>query len=298
MTASDLAPVVPDVPVALPQRIAPDTFLIPNLTPAEPGTYVFVNSLVILAAEPVVVDTGAPLFRERWVDAVSSVVDPSDVRWVFLSHDDGDHIGNLAEILDLAPNATVVTNFFSNERVMLDRPGEMPVDRQVWLEAGSSFDAGDRRLHLFRPPIFDGPTTRGLYDERTGVMWAVDSFAALTTGAVYDAVDLPCDLYDGSFQLFNSLVSPWHAWLDPRTYRRHVDSIEAIAPTTIASAHGPVLRGSFIPGAFDRVRAMAGAPNVPPPGQETLDALIAQTLGSGSMGSGGGLAAIQQQQDA
>ncbi len=279
MTTLDLAPAVPDVPVVVPQRIAPDTFLIPNLTSAQPGTYVFMNSLVILAAEPVVVDTGAPFFRERWLDGVSSVVEPADVRWVFLSHDDGDHIGNLAEILELAPNATVVTNFFSNERARSDHPGVMPIERQVWLEAGSSFDAGDRRLHLFRPPIFDGPTTRGLYDERTGVMWAVDSFAALTTGAVYEAVDLPSELYDESFRLFNSLVSPWHEWLDQRVYRRHVDSIEAIAPTTIASAHGPILRNSFIPGAFDRVRAMAGAPNVPPPGQETLDAILAQVLG-------------------
>ena len=268
----------PTVPAAEPQRIARDTFLIPNLVAAQPGTYVFINSMVILAEQPVVVDTGAPLFRERWLDAVASVVDPADVRWVFLSHDDGDHIGNLADFLALAPDATVVTNFFSNERVSTDRPGEMPIQRQVWLEAGSSFDVGDRRLHLFRPPIFDGPTTRGLFDERTGTMWAVDSFAALTTGAVYDAPDLPADLYDGSFQLFNSLVSPWHQWLDPRTYARHVNSIEAIAPTTIASAHGPVLRGAGIADAFDRVRAMAGQPNVAPPGQETLDALVSQAL--------------------
>lgn len=271
-------PGLPDYRVAEPQRIAPDTYLIPSMVAAEPGTFVFVNSLVILAEEPVIVDTCAPLFRDRWLDAVASVVDPADVRWVFLSHDDGDHVGNLAEVLALAPNATVVTNFFSNERVRMDRPGEMPIERQRWLEAGSSFDAGDRRLHLFRPPIFDGPTTRGLYDERTGVMWSVDSFAALTTGTVYEAGDLPPDLYDGSFQLFNSLVSPWHEWLDPVRYGRHVDSIEAIAPSTIASAHGPVLRGSFIPGAFDRVRAMASQANVAPPGQETLDAMIAQTL--------------------
>lgn len=265
-------------PIAEPQRIAEGTFLIPSLLPAEPGTFVFINSMVILAEEPVIVDTGAPLFREHWLDAVTSVVDPADVRWIFLSHDDGDHIGNLTEILALAPNATVVTNFFSNERVRADRPGEMPIDRQVWLDAGSSLDVGDRKLHLFRPPIFDGPTTRGLYDERTGAMWAVDSFAALTTGAIYDAVDLPPDLYDGSFELFNSLVSPWHQWLDPTVYGSHVDLIEAMAPTAIASAHGPLLRQDSIPRAFDRVRALADQPNVPAPGQETLDAMIAHAL--------------------
>jgi flavorubredoxin len=178
----------PVAPHTEPQRIAEDTFLIPNLVPAEPGTFVFVNTLVILAEEPVVVDTGAPLHREQWLDAVSQVVDPTDVRWVFLSHDDGDHLGNMHAILDRAPNAKVVANFFSNERAALEPDRALPIDRQVWLEEGTSFDAGDRRLHLFRPPIFDGPTTRGLYDERTGVMWAVDSFAALTTASVF-AID-------------------------------------------------------------------------------------------------------------
>ncbi len=268
----------PTMPVAEPQRIAEDTYLIPNLVPAEPGTFVFVNTMVILAEEPIVVDTGAPLHRERWLDAVSSIVDPADVRWVFLSHDDGDHLGNMRPLLDRAPNAKVVANFFSNERAALEPDRALPIERQVWLEEGTSFDAGDRRLHLFRPPVFDGPTTRGLYDERTGVMWAVDSFAALTVGAVYEAADLPSELYDETFSLFNSMISPWHQWLDPKRYARHVDAVEAIGASTIASAHGPVLRGPFIASAFDRVRAMAGQPIVPPPGQETLDALVAQAL--------------------
>lgn len=279
MTITEIPP--PNAPPTVePQRIADDTYLIPSIVAAEPGTYVYVNSMVILGEEPVVVDTGAPLFRDHWMESVTSIVDPDDVRWVFISHDDGDHVGNLAQLLDLAPHAKVVSNFFTNERVRIERPGLLPPERQVWLEAGTSFDAGDRRLHLFRPPIFDGPTTRGLYDERTGVMWSVDSFAALTTGAVYDAVDLPPDLYDGSFALFNSLVSPWHEWLDTSIYARHVAAVEAIAPTTIASAHGPVLRKDAIADAFSRVRAMAAQPNVPAPGQETLDALIAQTLTS------------------
>lgn len=265
-------------PATEPQRIAPDTYLVPNLVPAEPGTFVFVNSMVILAEEPVIVDTGAPLHRARWLEAISSIVDPADVRWVFLSHDDGDHLGNMSPLLEMAPNAKVVANFFSNERAALEPDRALPIDRQVWLEEGTSLDVGDRRLHLFRPPIFDGPTTRGLYDERTGVMWAVDAFAALTTGAVFEAPDLPTDLYDQSFTLFNSMISPWHQWLSPRRYGRHVDAIEAIGPTAVASAHGPVLRGQFIPGAFDRVRALAGRPAVPPPGQEALDALVAQAL--------------------
>jgi flavorubredoxin len=274
----DIVPATPEHPVPEPQLIAPDTYLIPNLVPAEPGTYLFVNSLVILAEEPIVVDTGAPLHREQVLRNISSVVDLDDVRWVFLSHDDGDHLGNMHPVLDAAPRAKVVANFFANERAALEPDRAIPLDRQVWLEAGTSFDAGDRRIHLFRPPIFDGPTTRGLYDEKTGVMWAVDSFAALTTGTVYEAPEVPSELYDETFMLLNSMVSPWHQWLAPEAYGRHVASVEAIRPTTVATAHGPVLRETFIAGAFDRVRSLAGQPIVPPPGQETLDAMLAAAL--------------------
>ena len=233
------------IPTTTPVKVAPDTYLIPNLAPAAPGTFVPVNSLVILGEEPIVVDTGAPVHREHWLEMVYGLVDPEDIRWVFLSHEDGDHTGSLDQVLEAAPQATLVMNFFSTERLALERP--VHIDRMIWREPGEFFDAGDRRLRLVLPPIFDGPATRGLYDEKTGVLWAVDTFAALTTGAVHHVDDLPQDLYDESFLFFNSLVSPWHQFLDPVRYNRHVDTIEALKPRTIASAHGPILVGDADP---------------------------------------------------
>ena len=129
-------------------------------------------------------------------------------------------------------------------------------------------------MRLVLPPIFDGPTTRGLFDESTGVLWCVDSFAAMTTGSV----DHRDDIYSESFSLLNSLVSPWHQWLDPARYGRHDDSVADLHPDTVATAHGPLLSGDAIGDAFDRVRAMAAAPRVMPPGQSTLDELIADTV--------------------
>lgn len=259
-------------PTTSPVAIGPDTFLIPNLAPAGEA-YVPVNSLLIRGAEPVVVDTGAPVHRAHWLEQVFDLVDPEDVRWVFLSHEDGDHTGSLDDLLVAAPNATLVHNAFGAERLALER--SVPLHRSIWREPGEFFDAGDRRFRLVLPPIFDGPATRGLLDERTGVLWAVDSFGALTPGAVHHVEDLPTDLYDHSFTELNSLVSPWHQWLDPNRYRRHVDEIEALWPTAIASAHGPILTGSAIPDAFDRVRALAGRPRVVPESQSALDRLLA-----------------------
>jgi flavorubredoxin len=264
-------------PATSPQVIAPDTWLIPNLAPAGDDLFLPVNSMVIRGSEPIIVDTGAPVHRDLWLEKAFSVVEPQDVRWVFLSHDDPDHTGALLDVLELCPNATLVTNFFSVERLALEKPA-LPLERMRWIDPGGSFDAGDRTLHLFKPPIYDGPATRGLYDAKTAAMWIVDSFACLTPGAVHDVHELPREFVRENLRDMNSIVSPWHEWLDPAAYRRHVDEVEAMGVLTVASAHGPVMTGDAIHEAFDVVRELAGKPISPPPGQELLDELIAQTL--------------------
>ena len=265
----------PDVPPTRPERIAPDTWLIPNLVPSGDGLFLAANSMVIRGREPVIVDTGAPIHRALWIEKAFSVVEPEDVRWIFLSHDDGDHTGALFDVLERCPQATLVTNFFSVERLALEKPA-LPLERMRWLEPGDHLDIGDRVLQLFRPPIFDGPTTRGLFDPKSGAMWIVDSFACLTPGPL-DADALSPEVL-ASMSAMNSAVSPWHAWLDRDSFGRHVDAVERLGARTVASAHGPVLRGAALDDAFDRVRGLAGAPIIPLPGQELLDSLVAATL--------------------
>jgi hypothetical protein len=109
-------------------------------------------------------------------------------------------------------------------------------------------------------------------------MWIVDTFASLVPGAVYDVHDVPRELLDETLPLFNSLVSPWHQWLDPAAYRRHVDDVEAMGVLAAASAHGAVMTGDALHAAFDVVRGLAGKPIIPGPGQETLDEMIAGIL--------------------
>jgi flavorubredoxin len=270
-------PMDASVPTTVPQLVAPDTWLIPNLAHAGDDLFLPVNSMVIRGEEPVIVDTGAPMHREVWLEKVFSVVEPADVRWVFLSHDDGDHTGGLLDVLELCPRATLVANFFIVERLALEKPA-LPLERMRWIEPGGSFDAGDRTLHLFKPPIYDGPATRGLYDSKTAAMWIVDSFACLTPGAVHDVHDLPREFVEENLPAMNSLVSPWHQWLDPAVYARHVDDVEALGVLAVASAHGPIMTGDAIHQAFDSVRALAGRPNIPAPGQELLDDLVGRIL--------------------
>ena len=131
--------------------------------------------MVIRAAEPVVVDTGMAENRDQYLADVFCLVEPDDVRWVFISHDDVDHTGNVNALMDACANATLIINWFMTERMGASLA--VPPTRQRWIGDGESFDVGDRMLHAVRPPVFDSPTTRGLFDPTTGVYWASDSFA-------------------------------------------------------------------------------------------------------------------------
>ena len=256
-----------------PHLIADDTFLIPTLAAEPSGAYFSAHTMVIRGTEPIVVDTGASLAREAWLDQLWSVVDPEDVRWVFLSHDDHDHIGNLDVVLDRCPQATLVASWTITARLSGDV--ELPLHRMRWLDQGDALDVGDRTLQLVRPPLFDSPATRGLFDPRTGVLWAVDTFGALVQDDVLEADDADTDLYDGSFDALNTWNTPWLEWVDTSRFGEHLGRTASLPLTAVASAHGPVLRGPRIPEAFQRTAALAARPALPTPGQAMLDELLA-----------------------
>ena len=80
----------------------------------------------------------------QWLRNVFSVVEPEDVRWIFLSHDDHDHLGNLDPVLELCPNATLLANYAMVGRLFGDI--ELPLERMRWINIGESIDLGDREL--------------------------------------------------------------------------------------------------------------------------------------------------------
>lgn len=266
----------PTITTYAPYEIAPDTFLVPTVahSPGAP-VKVNVNSMVIRAAEPVVVDTGSTRFEREWLDAVGSVVDLADVKWIFLSHDEGDHVGNALALLEHAPQATLVTTWFLTERFSADRT-DLPIERQRWTYDGERFSAGDRDLVAVRPPVFDGPTTRGLFDTKTGVYWAVDAFGSPVLEYTQYADELDPAFWTQGDLDFNRLVSPWHEFVDPQRFGAQIDRVQALRPSVVATCHGPVVRGEMVDEAFRLTRELPHLEAAAQPAQADLEAMLAQ----------------------
>jgi flavorubredoxin len=268
------APLAPKINVP-PTKVAPDTFVIHQVQEAlgQP-LYVYINSMVIRGKEPMIVDTGTPANRKQWLEDVFELVDPNDVRWIFLSHDDVDHSGNLDEALSVCPNATLVCNWAIVERHT--NCFDFPLDRCRWIVDGESLDIGDRTLRALRPPVFDSPTTRGLYDPKTKVYWAVDTFATPLPDFKMGISDLDKDFWNEGMWLFAlGAVSPWLTMLDLDKWHAYVDRTQKLDITTIASCHSPVIEGEFIERAFNRVRDLPTTDSPQLPDQSVLDQIVA-----------------------
>ncbi len=257
-----------------PTEIAPDTFVVhDHIGEGRAPVLVPVNTLVIRAAEPVVVDTGFAANREQYLADLFSIVEPEDIRWVFISHDDVDHTGNVNELMALAPNATLIVNWFLQER-MAETLEVSPL-RQRWVGDGEHFDAGDRTLYAIRPPVYDSPTTRGLYDPTTGVYWSSDAFASPMLTPVRDSAELEPGFWRDGMAMFNRYVSPWLTLTDDRKFQATVDRVAALSPSRIAGCHTPVIYSHDIAGAIDVTRLSPYADVTPEPDQSVLDEIQA-----------------------
>lgn len=243
-------------PRQLPLEVARDTFVIRALTPSIGGTWTNLNAMVILGAEPVIVDTGMATARDIWFEDVLSLVEPEDVRWIFVTHNDSDHSGNLLEVLDRCPQARVVTSHAESFRT--NGSFGVPFERMRMVEEGEDFQLGDRTFRAVRPPVYDSPYTRGLYDPATRVYYSSDAFCAPNPEEPVDWVDeIGESRWADEFARFHHLsLCPWVAMADPALLRAEVGKLASLDIGTIVGAHSPAMRGASVAKAFEWMAAL------------------------------------------
>lgn len=238
--------------------------------------YLPVTASVLHAAEPVVVDTGLGLPDRNFLADLSAVLDPADVRWIWLTHPDRDHTGGLFDLLEAAPHARVVTTFLGMGLLSTERP--LPIDRMYLLNPGQTLDVGDRRLYAFRPPLFDSPATVGFQDTGSGVVFSSDCFGApLPTAELAAADDAravdPADLRAAQL-LWATVDSPWVHSVDPGRYERSLAALRALTPSGVVSSHLPPIIND-LDGILDTLRQAPSAAPFTGPDQRGLEEMLA-----------------------
>jgi hypothetical protein len=201
--------------------------------------------------------------RESFLKALSSVIEPSELRWIWLTHPDRDHMGALFDILAAAPEARLVTTFAAAGYLTVEFP--MPMDRVYLLNPGQELPVGGgRTLRAFRPPLFDSPMTVGFLDSATGTCFSSDCFGApmqtVAEAEVDDASSLAPETLRAAQLLWAGADSPWVNNVDRQLFTATYADLRAAAPTRFLGTHLPPASGQ----ADVFMDFLAEAPSAPP----------------------------------
>lgn len=258
-------------------KVAEDVYALPSYLEVPMLGLVPVNAFLLKAREPVLVDTGMAADTAQFLESLRDVIDPKDLKWIWLTHPDADHTGSLQALLAEAPQVKVITTFLGYGILGLSQP--VPLDRVYFLNPGQHIDLGDRTLTAVVPPTFDSPSTTGCYDSRSGAFFSADYFGAILTEQAQEAGAIPKEALRGGQLLWESIDHPWIRKIDRTILAEDLDSIRRMDPRHILSGHLPPASG--MTATF--LETMAQSPDAAPyvgPDQTVLENLLAQMHGS------------------
>lgn len=256
-----------------PYQAAADVHVLPSHAPL-PGVGVLpINAYVLLAEDPVLIDTGVGIDGDQFIDALTSIIDPRKLRWVWLTHDDADHTGNIQRVLDLAPQARLATHAFCAMRMASWWP--VPLDRVHAMRLGDRLSVGDRTLRAVPPPLYDNPMSTGLLDEATGSFFSVDSFGAVLPEATEDAAEVPADALAAGMQMWATADSPWAHLVDRQRFGHVLDGVRRLQPTRIFSSHLPAASGTSLENFLQVLETVPDAQPATAPNHEEFQQMVA-----------------------
>jgi len=194
------------------------------------------NSYFINAKKKTLVETVKEKFWDVYLEKLKKVVNPEEIEYIILDHTEPDHSGCLANLLQLAKNATVVASGtgIRNLEYLLGFKF-----KHIAVKDGQTIDLGDKTLQFISAPNLHWPDSIFTYLREDELLFTCDAF-----GEHYCDENVFNDLsgdFDEAFKYyFDVIMSPFSKFV--------IQAIEKIRPLKILSictGHGPVLRENW-----------------------------------------------------
>lgn len=193
------------------------------------------NSFIIRGEKTALVDTSHAKFRDLYLDTLKGLIDPADIDYLIISHTEPDHSGLVRDLLELAPQVTVVGAKIAIQ--FLENLVHAPFDR-IQVKNGDTLDLGNgHELEFVSAPNLHWPDTIFTYDRKTQTLFTCDAFG------MHYCSDLTYDEnlseIEADFRFYyDCLMAP-----NARSVLGAIKRMNKLGPVaTIATGHGPLLR--------------------------------------------------------
>jgi flavorubredoxin len=216
-------------------EISADVFRICTLIPEFNLQF---NQFLVRDDEPLLYHTGMNALFPQVRDAVATLIDPGELRWIGFSHFEPDECGSLNNWLEIAPSAQAVTSEVGAMVFIGDFASRAPRS----LADDEVFSTGSHRFRFRHTPHFPhGWDASMLFDEESGVLFCSDLFHQLgdvepmTESSVIDRF---------RETLLNYQQGPMANYMPytPLT-GKHISGLARLEPSACATMHGSTFLG-------------------------------------------------------
>jgi len=218
-----------------------DRRLFDELIPLPDGTSY--NSYLIVGGDKVaLIDTVDPPLGHMLEENLKAAGKP-DIDYVVCLHAEQDHSGSIPRVLELHPNARVVTN--PKCKGMLIDLLHIPEKRFIEVEDRETLSLGGRTFEFVYTPWVHWPETMTAYLREEKLLFSCDFFGShLATSDAF--VTDRATVYEAAKRYYAEIMMPFRKFI-----RKHLSTLAKLEINVIAPSHGPAYdEPSFIMDAY------------------------------------------------
>ena len=195
------------------------------------------NSYVIRGKEKTALVECSHLdFFDNYLANIGQICDPQEIDYIILNHNEPDHSGALAKLLDVAKNAQVVVSkaggtYLKNITNRTDL-------NLLEVKDGDTLDLGERTLKFLIAPNLHWPDSMFTWDEQEGILFSCDFL-----GCHYCAPEMLDTTVQNVWEYDSALAYYYKAIFGPFPgfVAKGLQKIKDLPIHYVCPSHGPVL---------------------------------------------------------
>ncbi len=195
------------------------------------------NAYLVVDDKIALIDTVDRGFGYELLTRIREIVDPSKIDYVIANHGEPDHSGAIPDVMEVAPNATLIYSRKGADSIGKYYPNHWQTQT---VKTGDTLNLGHNTLSFVEAPMLHWPDTMFTYIPEQSLLLPNDAFGqhVATSERFADEIDQAL-LWDQAAEYYANILTPF----SPVVVRK-IEEVQkmGIKIDTIAPSHGVIWR--------------------------------------------------------
>jgi len=196
------------------------------------------NAYLIIDEKITLIDTVKHSFTNEMLARISNIIDPSKIDYIVSNHVEMDHSGALPRMLELAPNATIITcpNGDKGLKAHYKKDWNFKI-----VKTNDKISLGNRSLEFVLTPMVHWPDNMVAYMPEEKILFSNDSFGQhYASSERFDDECPPDIIMEEAKKYYANIVLPYG-----KAVQKELEAVSALDIKIIAPSHGVIWRSNL-----------------------------------------------------